>query len=298
MNTITLNNTKKIGRGQPCYIIAEIGINHNGSLDIAKKLIKAAATAGCSAVKFQKRTPELCVPKDQWSKVRETPWGQMTYIEYKHKIEFGLDEYSEIDKYCKEERIDWFASCWDIPSVHFIEQFNPPVYKMASASLTDFPLLKAVKDLGKPMIISTGMSTMEEIESAVDFLGTGNLLIAHSTSTYPCPPAELNLNMITTLREKYPLLPVGYSGHETGLSTTLAALVLGACFIERHFTLDRAMWGTDHAASVEVGGMTRLVRDIRDIEDSMGDGKKVVYESEMEPRRRLRNTIPVALNNK
>jgi N-acetylneuraminate synthase len=289
MNNITLNNGRKIGSNEPCYVIAEIGINHNGSIDIAKKLIDGAVEAGCDAVKFQKRTPEICVPKDQWNKLRETPWGQMTYIDYKRKIEFGIEEYAEIDMYCNQKGIDWFASCWDQPSVDFIEQFDPVLYKMASASLTDHALLEKVKATGKPIMLSTGMSTLDEIKDAIDFLGTDNLLIAHSTSSYPCPPTELNLRMINTLQQMYPMNPIGYSGHETGLATTLAAVSIGACFVERHYTLDRAMWGSDHAASVETGGMIRLMKDIRDIETAFGDGVKVVYESEMEPRKRLRN---------
>ncbi|MCS6989814.1 MAG: N-acetylneuraminate synthase family protein [Chloroherpetonaceae bacterium] len=279
---------KLVGDGQPVFIIAEIGINHNGSLEIAKKMIDGAVHAGCDAVKFQKRTPEICVPKDQWHIERETPWGRMTYIEYRHKVEFGKDEYAEIDRYCKEKGILWFASCWDEPSVDFMEQFNPPCYKAASASLTDIDLLKKKKATGRPLIISTGMSTMEEIEAAVEAVGTDNLLIAHATSTYPCPPEELNLRMIQTLKAKYPMCPIGYSGHETGLATTWAAVALGATFVERHITLDRAMWGTDQAASVEIGGMERLVRNIRDIEKALGDGVKRVYESELGPRKKLR----------
>ena len=288
MNHIELKNGRKIGQGKPVYIIAEIGINHNGEVEIAKKLIDEALRAGCDAVKFQKRTPEICVPRDQWDKERDTPWGRMTYIDYKKRIEFGEAEYAAIDSYCKQAGIDWFASCWDQPSVDFIEQFNPVMYKMASASLTDISLLQKVQATGKPMMISTGMSTLEEIESAVESLGQQNLLIAHSTSAYPCKPEELNLRMITTLRQMYPNVPIGYSGHETGLATTETTIALGACFIERHFTLDRAMWGTDHAASVEPEGFRRLVRNIREIEIALGDGVKRVYESEMEPRRRLR----------
>lgn len=288
MRRVELSSGKSIGDGCQAYIIAEIGINHNGSLEITKKLIDAAIKAGCDAVKFQKRTPEICVPKDQWDKERETPWGKMSYIDYKKKIEFGEKEYAEIDKYCKKHGIDWFASCWDEPSVDFIENFNPVIYKMASASLTDFALLSKVKATGKPIIISTGMSTMEEIEAAVNHLGQENLLIAHSTSAYPCVPAELNLRMVVSLRNKYPNVPIGYSGHETGLATTEATIALGANFVERHFTLDRAMWGTDHAASVEPEGMNRLVRNIRDIEIALGDGVKKVYDSELEPIKRLR----------
>ncbi len=277
-----------IGDGHPVFIIAEIGINHNGSVELAKKLIKGAKTAGCDAVKFQKRTPEICVPKDQWNVERDTPWGRMTYIDYRHKVEFGKKEFAEIDEYCKSVGILWFSSCWDEPSVDFIEEFNPPLYKMASASLTDDGLLLRHKKLNKPLIVSTGMSTMDEIQSAVKLFGIENLLIAHSTSAYPCKNQELNLRMIKTLRDLYPTTPIGYSGHETGLAPSMAAIALGASFIERHITLDRAMWGTDQAASVEVTGFSRLVRDIRDIENALGDGVKKVYDSEKGARAKLR----------
>src|SRR6202012_4151696 len=270
--SFAVSEKRSIGFGQPVYIIAEIGINHNGSLDIAKRLIDEAVAAGCDAVKFQKRTPELCTPKDQWHLERDTPWGRMTYINYRKMIELGYDEYSAIDAYCKEKDIDWFVSCWDEESVDFMEQFNPGVYKFASASLTDHALIGKVKQTGKHYILSTGMSTMDEIRETVDKFGTENLLVAHSTSAYPCPPQELNLRMIETLAELYPETPIGYSGHETGLATTVAAGAMGATFVERHFTLDRAMWGSDHAASVEPQGMQKLVRDIRDVELSMGDG--------------------------
>jgi N-acetylneuraminate synthase len=278
----------ELGEGRPVYFIAEIGINHNGSLDIARRLIDAAARAGCDAVKFQKRTPELCVPRDQWDIERETPWGRMTYIEYKHRMEFGLAEYAEIDRHCRKSGIDWLASCWDEPSVDFIEQFGPRLYKAASASLTDHGLLRRMKATGKPLIISTGMSTMEEIEDAARAVGLTDLLIAHSTSTYPCPPEELNLRMVRTLMRKFPFSVIGYSGHEPGLAPTLAAVALGACFIERHVTLDRAMWGSDQAASVEVTGLERLVRDIRTLEAAMGDGVKRVYAGELSARKKLR----------
>lgn len=279
-----------IGEGEPVYIIAEIGINHNGSVELAKKLIDGAVFAGCNAVKFQKRTPELCVPKDQWNLERDTPWGRITYIEYRHKVEFGYDEYKEIDSYCKQKGIDWFASPWDEISVDFLEEFNPIMYKVASASLTDEKLLKKIKSTNRPIMLSTGMSTMEEVESAVKLLDTDNLLIAQSTSTYPCKLEELNLRVIQTYKEKFPGIPIGYSGHETGLAPTLAAVALGATFVERHITLDRAMWGTDQAASVEIGGMLRLVKDIRDIEKALGDGIKKVYESELNNIKRLRRT--------
>jgi N-acetylneuraminate synthase len=276
-----------IGEGQPTFFIAEIGINHNGDLDVAKKLIDAAALAGCDAVKFQKRTPELCVPAEQRNLMRETPWGLMTYMEYRHRVEFGMEEYSEIARYCREKSIMWFASCWDKPSVDFMKHFDFPCYKIASASLTDEDLLRHINEAAKPMILSTGMSTMEEIRRAVSLLDQDRLLIAHSTSSYPCKPSELNLHMIETLRCEFDC-PVGYSGHEVGLQTTLAAAARGACFVERHITLDRAMWGSDQAASVEPGGLLRLVRDIRVIESALGDGVKHVYESELPLIQRLR----------
>lgn len=285
---ISLNNGQTLGPGQPVYIIAEIGINHNGSMDITKRLIDKAVESGCDAVKFQKRTPELCVPMDQRNIERDTPWGRMTYMEYRYKVEFEEKEYAEIDDYCKKHKIAWFASPWDEGAVDFLEKFNVPMMKSASASLTDFPLLTRMRQTGIPLMMSTGMSTMEEIEAAVNHVGTDNLMLAHATSTYPCLPQELNLRMIQTLANKYPNVPIGYSGHETGLATTLAAVAMGATFVERHFTLDRAMWGSDQAASVEPTGMTKLVRDIRDLELAMGDGVKRIYESEMGARKKLR----------
>lgn len=277
-----------IGDGHPVFVVGEIGINHNGDVDIVKKIISGAKHAGCDAVKFQKRTPEICTPKDQWNIERDTPWGRMTYIDYRHKVEFGGKEYEEIDNYCKEIGILWFASCWDEEAVDFIEQFNPLLYKTASASLTDFSLLEKHKKLNKPIMMSTGMSTIEQIEKAVSVLDKNNLMIAHATSSYPCKNEELNLKMIETLKLKYPEIPIGYSGHEVGLAPTWAAVALGACFVERHITLDRAMWGTDQAASVEVGGMERLVSSIRDIEKSLGDGIKKVYDSELGQIKKLR----------
>lgn len=282
---------KSVGEGEKVYVIAEIGINHNGSLDIAKKLIDGAALAGCDAVKFQKRTPELCVPKDQWQVERDTPWGRMTYIDYRRKIEFGEKEYSEIAEYCNQKKIDWFASCWDEPSVDFLEKFNPPIYKAASASLTDHSLLMKMKKTGKPLMISTGMSSLQEIREAVKAIGTDNLLIAHSTSTYPCQANELNLKMIHSLKELFPSNIIGYSGHETGLIPTCSAVSMGACFVERHITLDRSMWGSDQSASVEMVGLYRMVQYIRDIEQALGDGIKKVYDSEKGPMKRLRKVI-------
>jgi N-acetylneuraminate synthase len=277
-----------IGDGEPVFIIAEIGINHNGSVEIAKKMIEGAAFAGCNAVKFQKRTPELCVPRNQWDIERDTPWGRMTYIRYRHKMEFDSDQYAELVEYCYSKKIVWFASCWDENAVDFIEHFNPSLYKIASPSLTDHDLLTKHKQLDKPLILSTGMSTIEEIDSAIKHLDRDKLLIAQSTSAYPCKNDELNLGVIKTFREKYPEIPIGYSGHETGLSPTWAAVALGANFIERHITLDRAMWGTDHAASVEIVGFMKLVSNIRDIEKALGDGAKRVYPSELAQLNKLR----------
>ena len=279
--------TRAVGEGEPVYVIAEIGINHNGELDIAKRLIDAAVFSGCDAVKFQKRTPEVCVPKDQWGIQRETPWGQMSYIDYRHQMEFDAAQYAEIDQYCKEAGIVWFASCWDEQAVDFIAQFDVPLFKIASASLTDDMLLKHTTDVGVPVIVSTGMSTFEQIEHAASLLPRDRALLAHSTSTYPCPPEKLNLRMLSTLRKRFDM-PIGYSGHEVGLQTTVAAVTLGATFIERHITLDRAMWGSDQAASVEPMGLFRLVRDIRVVESALGDGVKRVYDSELGPMRKLR----------
>jgi len=276
-----------IGDEHPTYVIAEIGINHNGEVEIAKRLIDAAVVAGCDAVKFQKRTPELCVPVEQRGVMRETPWGLMTYMEYRQRIEFDESAFEEIDRYCEERGIVWFASVWDAPSVDFIERFDPPCHKVPSPCLTDDRLLKYIRAKGRPVILSTGMSTMEEIRHAVSLLEQDGLLLAHCTSTYPCKPEELNLRTIQTLQQEFDC-PIGYSGHEVGLQTTYVAVVLGARFVERHITLDRAMWGSDQAASVEPWGLMRLVRDIRVTERALGDGVKRVYESELPAMKRLR----------
>jgi N-acetylneuraminate synthase len=278
---------KFIGDGHPTYIIAEIGINHNGDLKIAKQMIDAAIHAGVDAVKFQKRTPEVSTPVEQQKQMRETPWGYITYLEYRHKIEFGEDEYREIDRYCKAKGITWFASAWDIEAVDFLDRFNTPVYKIPSACLTDRDLLLYIRKTGRPIILSTGMSTMEQIKAAVDNIGTDNVLFTHCTSTYPCDPEELNLRMIPTLRNEFPC-PIGYSGHEVGLVPSAIAVALGACLVERHLTIDRAMWGSDQAASVEPAGFERLVKYIRVTEASLGDGVKRVYDSEMPSLKRLR----------
>jgi len=287
MERVTKLDGRWIGDSHPAYIVAEIGVNHNGSVEIAKDLIRQAHHAGVDAVKFQKRTPELCVPKDQWNLMRETPWGYISYIEYRQKMEFQQDQYAEIDRFCKELGISWFASVWDEPSIEFLESFEPLCYKVPSASLTDHSLLACLRDTGRPVILSTGMSTMDQIRAAVGLLDMEKLIIVHATSTYPCDPSELNLHMIETLRQEFPC-PIGYSGHEVGLITSVVAVALGACMVERHITLDRAMWGSDQAASVEPQGFERLVRYIRVTEQSLGDGVKHVYDSELSSLRRLR----------
>ena len=278
---------KWVGDGHPTYVIAEIGINHNGDVQAAKDLIKAAHDAHVDAVKFQKRTPEICVPDKQKGQMRDTPWGYISYLDYRYKVEFGQKEYEEIDAYCRSLGIDWLASAWDVPSLEFIDAFNPPAHKVPSALLTDHNLLRAIKETGRPVILSTGMSTMEEIEDAVKFLDMDNLLICHTTSSYPCPPEELNLEMIHTLKNKFQC-PIGYSGHEVGLVTTAVAVAMGACMVERHVTLDRAMWGSVQAASVEPQGVRTLVKYIRVTEKSLGDGKKKVYDSEQSSIKKLR----------
>ncbi|MFC6983914.1 N-acetylneuraminate synthase family protein [Streptomyces cirratus] len=286
------------GPGQPVYVVGEIGINHNGDLGNAFALIDAAADAGCDAVKFQKRTPEICTPRDQWDIERDTPWGRMTYIDYRHRVEFDENDYRAIDAHCAKRGIDWFASPWDTEALAFLEKFDLPAHKVASACLTDDELLRALRATGRTVVLSTGMSTPKQIRHAVEVLGSDNILLCHATSTYPAKAEELNLRVINTLREEYPNVPIGYSGHETGLQTTLAAVALGAAFVERHITLDRAMWGSDQAASVEPGGLARLVRDIRTIETALGDGVKRVYDSELAPMKKLRRfsgQVPAAV---
>ncbi len=279
---------RMVGDGHPAYVIAEIGINHNGDIEIAKQIIDAAVHAGVDAVKFQKRTPEVATPPEQQKQMRETPWGYITYLEYRHKVEFTAEQYHEIDVFCRERNIRWMVSVWDELAVDFMENFDTPAYKIPSASLTDHKLLKHVRKTGKPMIISTGMSTMDQIQKAVKVIGEENLIIMHCTSTYPCEPEELNLKMIETLRSEFPNNPIGYSGHEVGLVPSAIAVSLGACMVERHMTLDRAMWGSDQAASVEPGGFERLVKYIRVAEASVGDGVKKVYDSEIASMKKLR----------
>lgn len=285
---------QKVGEGQPCFVVAEIGINHNGDLGVAKKLIDAAVLAGCNAVKFQKRSVDVVYTPAELATPRENPFGP-TNGDLKRGLEFGVKEYKEIGQYCREKGILWYVSCWDEASVDLMEQFSPPCYKIASASLTDDNLLRHHRKYGRPIIISTGMSTLEEIDHAVEVLGKNDLIILHCTSTYPSQVEELNLGVIATLRQRYGV-PVGYSGHEVGLAPSIAAAALGSCMLERHITLDRAMWGSDQAASVEWQGFWRLVKDVRAIEKSMGDGVKRVYASEMPIIKKLRR-VGANLNN-
>lgn len=275
-----------VGPGERVLIIAELGINHNGDLATAKKLIAAAVGAGCDAVKFQKRTIDVVYSPDELDQPRESPFGE-TNRDLKHGLEFGEEEYEEIDTFCRAVGIMWFASCWDEASVDLIDRFDPPCYKIASASLTDDALLRHTREKGKPIILSTGMSSFEQIDHAVELLGAGDLVVMHTTSTYPSASNELNLRVVPRLAERYHV-PVGYSGHEVGLYTTLAAVVLGACAVERHLTLDRAMWGSDQAASVEQQGIARLVKDVHAVEAALGDGVKRVYESEIPVMQKLR----------
>jgi N-acetylneuraminate synthase len=285
MSTVKIGK-RLVGDGQPCYVIAEIGINHNGDIDLAKKLISTAVSAGCDAVKFQKRTVSVVYTAEELAKPRESPFGE-TNGDLKRGLEFGEGDYGEIARFCKDVKIDWFASCWDEASVDFIDRFDPICYKVASASLTDDALLRHTVAKGKPIILSTGMSTIEQVDHAVEVIGRRDLILMHTTSTYPSQYSELNLKAIVTLKERYHL-PVGYSGHETGIPTSVAAAVMGACMVERHITLDRAMWGSDHAASLEPNGINRLVRDIRLCETSLGDGIKKVFESEKPIIQKLR----------
>ncbi len=283
--TVKIAN-KIIGDNYPCFIIAEIGINHNGSINTAKKLIKMAHDNGCDAVKFQKRTVDIVYTKEELQKERESIFGT-TNGDLKRGLEFSKKEYDEIDKYCKQLGILWFASCWDENSVDFIEQYDVCAHKIASACLTDWNLLKKVKATNKPILISTGMSTQEEIDKAVEILGEDNLVIFHCTSTYPTSNNEINLNYIKTLRQKYSC-PIGFSGHERGIMPSTVAASMGANSIERHITLDRTMWGSDQSASLEPQGLAKLVRDIRELKDIMGDGIKRVYESEIPIKKKLR----------
>ena len=278
MSKVVKIGNKIVGDGYPCFIIAEIGINHNGSVELAKQMIDIAITTGCDAVKFQKRTIDIVYSKEELAKPRNSVFGN-TNGDLKRGLEFGEKQYREIDSYCRKKGILWFASCWDEKSVDFIDKFNPPCYKIASASLTDDKLLKHIKSKGKPILMSTGMSTMEEIRHAVSIVGRSNLILFHCTSTYPSNSYETNLKVIDTLKNEFHC-PVGYSGHERGVTPSVLAVAMGACSVERHITVDRTNWGSDQAASLEMAGLYHMVRDIRQVPALLGDGKKVVYPSE------------------
>lgn len=286
MNSCVKIADKLIGDGYPCFIIAEIGINHNGSVKLAKQMIDIAVTTGCDAVKFQKRTVDVVYTKEELAKERNSVFGK-TNGDLKRGLEFSEEQYKEIDEYCKEKGILWFASCWDEGSVDFIDKFNPPCYKIASASLTDDNLLKYTRSKGKPILLSTGMSTMEQIRHAVSVLGEKDLVIYHCTSTYPSELHEMNLSVIPELKKEFSC-PIGYSGHERGVTPSVIAVVMGANSVERHITVDRTNWGSDQAASLEMAGLYHMVRDIRQVPHLLGDGKKVVYNRELPIIEKLR----------
>ena len=277
-----------VGTGHPVYVIAEIGLNHNGSVELAKQMIDVAADAGAQAVKFQKRTPEISTPEHMKSVMRETPWGTMTYLDYRYRVEFDREQYIEVGDHATLRGLDWFASPWDEPAVAFLEDLNVVAHKVASASVTDIGMLRALAATGKPVILSTGMSTMDQIDAAVHELAASPLIVLHATSSYPMPSEEANLRMIPTLVERFPTLPIGYSGHERELQISLAAVALGATVVERHLTLDRGMWGSDHSASLEPADFAQLVRDIRVLEEALGDGVKRVFPGELAPLAKLR----------
>jgi N-acetylneuraminate synthase len=281
-----------VGKDQPCYIIGEIGINHNGDLEIAKKLIDYAQVFDFQCVKFQKRDPDTCVPEAQKNVLRKTPWGEITYLDYRKKVEFGEEQYREIMEYCADKEIHCSASIWDTLSLEFMLKFDIPFIKIPSALITNNILLQEVASVRKPVIISTGMSTLAEVDHAVNTVLAKNndLIVCHCHSAYPAPLEELNLRTILFFKERYPECVVGYSGHEFGLDTTVMATVFGAALVERHITIDRTLWGTDQVASVEPQGMYRLPRDIRAINKALGDGKKRVYDSELPAREKLRGS--------
>ncbi len=285
MNAVQIDG-RPVGKGRPCYVTAEIGINHNGDVDIAKKLIDLAVVAGCDAVKFQKRTIDVVYSPEELARERDNPFG-VTNGDLKRALEFDFEEYREIDEYCRTKKITWFASPWDEQSVDFLERFDVPCHKIASACLTDKGLLRHIRETGKPIILSTGMSTLDQIDEALEVLGRDDVILLHSCSTYPSYYEELNLAVIPKMAERYGI-NIGYSGHETGIASSIAAVALGACMVERHITLDRAMWGSDQAASLGPSGLIQLMRDIRLVETSLGDGVKRLIEREKPILKKLR----------
>lgn len=270
-------------------LVGEIGINHNGDINLAKRLIDVARVAKLDYVKFQKRTPEDCVPLKQQGKMRETPWGYITYLEYKHKIEFGRKEYKEIDKYCRgSDNIKWFASSWDPSSAKFLSEFDCPYIKIASACITNFDMLEVVKNVGKPVVMSTGMSTKKEVDKCIDFLGNQIEYILACTSSYPTKDEDVNLNFIKVLKKEYPKYKIGFSNHHPGVQCCFAAAVLGAEMIEFHITLNRALFGTDQATSIETPGVLALSKHIRVLEKTLGTGEWTITPEEEKIREKLR----------
>jgi len=285
MSEVKIGNYQ-LGGWRPSFIIAEIGINHNGDIEIAKKLIDLAVVSGCNAVKFQKRTIEVVYTAEELDKPRESPFGG-TIRDLKVALEFGKKEYDVIDRYCREKNIPWFASCWDENSVDFIDRYNVPCFKIASASLSDDKLLQHTRKKDRPILLSTGMSTLEQVDHAVEVLGKKDLILLQACSKYPADYSDLNLRVIPFFQKRYGI-PVGYSGHETGLPSSVAAVALGACVIERHITLERSMWGSDQAASLGPSGIIRMVRDIRISELAFGDGVKRLLDKEIPIMKKLR----------
>jgi N-acetylneuraminate synthase len=289
LKTINIDG-RLVGDNQPVYMIAEIGLNHNGDMQIAKKLIDASFATNWDCVKFQKRTPEICVPEHQREVMRDTPWGRMTYMDYRYRVEMEKEQYDYIDRYCREKPIAWTASFWDLKSLEFLLTYDIPFLKVPSAKLTEHNFLVEASKSGKTIILSTGMSTIEEIDAAVEILEKncrGNYILMHTNSTYPAPPEDLNLRVISFLKDRYKCI-IGYSGHEYDLEPTVLAVSLGASIVERHVTLDHNMWGSDQFASLEVHAMDMLKKRIKSIEPIMGDGIKKLTEKEMEVRKKLR----------
>ena len=291
MNSKTIQMGEvKVGAGFPVFMVAEIGINHNGDIQAAKKLIDAAFACNWHCVKFQKRYPDVCVPEHQKNQLRDTPWGKITYLEYRYKVEFCEPEYQQIDAYCKEKPIAWTASVWDVPSLKFILGYDVPFIKIPSAKIVDHELLKQAADSGKPVVLSTGMSELSEIDAAVALMERhcpDNFVLMHTNSVYPTPTEDLNLNMINTLQKRYSCI-VGYSGHEYDLEPSVIAASLGAAIIERHVTLDHNEWGSDHFASLEVNAMDMLCKRIKNIHAMLGDGIKRISRDEQEVMKKLR----------
>ncbi len=270
------------------FFVAEIGINHNGDIEIAKQLINQAKAAGCDAVKFQKRTIDIVYSPEVLAQKRESPWGT-TQREQKEGLEFGQAEYDIIDAYCRQLGIEWFASAWDIPSQHFLRRYDRTYNKVASAMATHLPFLKEVASEGKPTFLSTGMCTYGDIDRAVEIFKAAGcpILLMHTVSTYPAAEKDLNLSTMHALRERYGL-PVGYSGHEPSVSPSIMAAMMGAMAIERHVTLDRAMYGSDQAASLELPGLVNLMGSIRKISECVGDGVKRLSPAEAAVAKKLR----------